>query len=45
VLGAYGLHQKNFVLFLTAVLVAAASTIAVFVATSATSATSDAADA
>jgi hypothetical protein len=42
VLGAYGLHQKNFVLFLAAVLVAAASTIAVFVATSVTS---DAADA
>jgi len=42
VLGAAGLHQRHFVLFLTAVLVAAASTIAVFVATSATS---DAADA
>jgi hypothetical protein len=32
-LGSAGMHQKNFVLFLTAVLAAAAVTVAIFVAT------------
>lgn len=32
-LGAAGMHQRNFVLFLAAVMVAAATTAAVFVAT------------